>query len=122
MGEKLFYGRAGPDALGSTLWPPAIVSRSRTFMALRLSEGSGRGVGRKKLQHRIVELQFVFVDCDSDRGGIETLADRVQDMRLIGRVGLPPSLGDDFAVAQDHEAVEGVYVFVSGLDKIDDCL
>lgn len=67
-----------------------------------------------------MEVEFAFGDGESDGGGGEALAEGVEGVRGLRGVGVPPGFGDDVAMAEEHEAVEGVDVFVGGLDEGED--
>ena len=77
---------------GSTSWPVDMVSRSRTRIALRFSDGSGGSVLREEAQHLVVDVQLAFRDGESDGRRRKALAERPQNVRLRLRLPEPTSL------------------------------
>jgi hypothetical protein len=62
----------------------------------------------EKFDDLVVEAQLAVRDGQALGSRGEALAQRVKPVGVAGRIGTPPSLGDDLAVADQHEAVEGV--------------
>ena len=56
-------------------------------------------------EHRVVQAEQTLVDGERDGGRGEALAEGVQQVGAVGRVGRPPALGHHPAVTQQHEAV-----------------
>ena len=73
--------------------------------------------GWEELQHRIVEAQLSLGGRESHRRGVEALAQRPHDMRLVCRLRLPPRLGDHVAVPHDHHTVQRLDLRVRRFDK-----
>ena len=58
VGEELLDGGPAGTLFGSTSWPQVMVSRSRTFIALRLSEGSAGASSGKNFSTGSSRLSF----------------------------------------------------------------
>jgi hypothetical protein len=87
---------------------------------LEVVAGVCRSVVREELQHRVVEAQEPFIHCNTDRGGREALAQRVEHVGDIGFIRRPPSLGHHIAVAQEHETLDGIQrvrMLFEGIDE-----
>ena len=106
--------------ISSSWWPVDIVSRSRTRIALRLVLGSAGASSGKKPSTGSSTLQLAIGDRESDGRRREALAEREHHVRLVGRVGRPPALGDHLPVAHDHDAVERVELLLGLLDERED--
>lgn len=83
--------------------------------------GLGEVVG-EELDDFVFEVEFAFVDREANGGGGEAFAEGVELMFGFGVVGGPPGFGDDFAVTQEHEAMERVDVLIGGLEEVGDGL
>ena len=81
-----------------------------------------RGVIRQQRCDGVIHAQAALGDREAHGGGGEALAEREHRVRDVRCVGLPPSLGHDRAVAQQHEAVQIADLRVDVIDEIEDVL
>jgi hypothetical protein len=73
-------------------------------------------VFREIFQDQIVHTHLAFRDRQSDRGRSEALAERVQDVGLIGGLRFPPTVGDDLPMPQQHETMHRILFLIRFLD------
>lgn len=76
----------------------------------------GRHVG-EVIDQGIVEGEQSLFDSQADGGGGEALAQREEPMRAVGVIRRPPAFGYDPAVAQNHDAVQGVDGVLGGIQE-----
>ena len=86
----------------------------------RLALGSAGASSGKKPSTRSSTCQLALGDSEAHRRGREALAQRVQHVRLAGRIRRPPALGDHLPVPHDHDAVEGVELLLGLFDEAKD--
>ena len=73
---------------------------------LQVVAGLGRQFVGEELDHRVVELQFAFVDGKSYSRSRERLAHRMHCVRHLGSLSVEPFLQHNLTMFQDHYAVQ----------------
>ena len=94
--------------------PEQVADPHRLEVLARLA----RRVLGEELEDGVAQAQLPIGDRQADGGGGEALAQRVERLRRLGRIGRPPSLHDDLAVADDHHAVHPLDRLVEGVDEL----
>ena len=62
-------------------------------------------MSRQEVDDAVIEPEPAFGEGEPDGGRRERLAERVEEVHALGRVGSPPPLDRDVPVADHHEAV-----------------
>ena len=75
-------------------------------MAARFGPASAGASSGKKDEHGVVQRQAPFGDGQAGGGRGEALAEREEHVGRFRPVRVPPALGDDVAVAHEHQAVQ----------------
>ena len=73
---------------------------------LQVVAGLGRQFVGEELDHRVVELQFPFVDGKSYCRSRERLAHRMHGVRHLSGLSVEPFLQHNLTMFQDHDAVQ----------------
>ncbi len=75
----------------------------------------GWKVLREETDDSGIDGESSFSNGQADGGRGETLTEREELVRKMGSIGMPPALGDDMAMAEEHEAVEVVDLGFDGI-------
>ena len=81
-----------------------------------------RGQVGEEVHHPVADLQQALLHGKPDGRRRPGLGIGIHRVLELGRVGIPPMLGDHLVVAQDHNAVDLVAALVEGAEKVGDGL